>query len=43
MKAAQRWEFAPPQANGQPTASNWLLEFRFNRKSNQASARRITR
>ncbi len=42
MKAAQRWEFAPPQANG-PTASNWLLEFRFSRKSTQASARRLTR
>lgn len=43
MRAAQRWEFAAPQVSGQPTASNWLLEFRFNRKANGASSRRLTR
>jgi serine/threonine protein kinase len=43
QKAAQRWQFAPPLANGQPTASTWLLEFHFTRKSTQASSRRLTR
>ena len=41
-KAAQRWEFSPPQVNGQPTASTWLVQFRFNRKTTQASAQRVT-
>lgn len=43
MKAAERWEFTPPQAGGQPTASNWLLQFRFKRTSIQASSQRVSR
>jgi TonB family protein len=38
LKAAQRWEFSP-----QPTASTWLIQFRFKRSGVQASAERITR
>src|ERR1017187_8275412 len=37
LKAAQRWEFSPPQVNGQPAASTWLLQFRFKRAGTQAS------
>lgn len=43
MKAAQRWEFSPPQVNGQGTASHWLLQFRFTRKSTQSSFQPLTR
>jgi TonB family protein len=38
LKAAQRWEFAP-----QPTASTWLIQFRFKRSGTQASAEPVTR
>jgi hypothetical protein len=37
MNAAKRWEFSPPQVDGQPTASAWLLQFRFKRTSIQVS------
>jgi TonB family protein len=43
MKAAERWEFTPPQIDGQPIASNWLLQFRFKRTSIQASPQRVAR
>lgn len=43
MKAAERWEFTPPQIDGQPIASNWLLQFRFKRTSIQASPQRLSR
>ena len=43
MKAAERWEFTPPQVGGQPTASNWLLQFRFKRTSIQASSQQVKR
>jgi TonB family protein len=42
LKAAQRWEFSPPQVNGQPMPSTWLLQFRFKRSGTQASAERVT-
>ena len=38
LKAAQRWEFSP-----QPTASTWLIQFRFKRSGTQASAERVNR
>jgi len=41
MKAAESWEFTPPQVDGQPTASTWLLEFRFRQTSMLASAQRV--
>ena len=43
LTAAQRWEFLPPQNNGQPIASTWLVQFRFRRGSTQASAERVNR
>jgi TonB family protein len=38
LRAAQSWEFSP-----QPTASTWLLQFRFKRSGIQASAEGVTR
>lgn len=43
MKAAQRWEFTPPEVNGNPTASAWLLQFRFRRSSTEAVPERVSR
>ncbi|MGO9084445.1 MAG: serine/threonine-protein kinase [Candidatus Sulfotelmatobacter sp.] len=43
LNAAQGWEFAPPQVDGQPAASVWLLRFRFRRTSTQAAAERVGR
>jgi TonB family protein len=43
LKAAQEWEFAPPDVNGQPAPSVWLLQFRLRRTSIQASPERLTR
>jgi outer membrane biosynthesis protein TonB len=43
MKAAERWEFSPPVVDGKPTASAWLLQFRFKRTSTQASPERTSR
>ena len=43
LNAAQRWEFSPPQVNGQATASTWLLQFRFQRSGTQASAEHVIR
>jgi TonB family protein len=43
LKAAQGWQFAPAQADGQPTTSAWLLTFRFRRGSTDASPERLSR
>jgi hypothetical protein len=43
MKAAQRWEFSPPEVDGKPTASTWLLQFRFRRSSTEALPQRVAR
>lgn len=43
LKAAQRWEFVPPQVDGQSAPSTWLVQFRFRRGGTQASAERVTR
>jgi TonB family protein len=42
LQAAQGWEFNPPQVNGQPVASSWLIQFRLKRSSIQASPERLT-
>jgi TonB family protein len=42
LNAAKRWEFSPPQSDGQPQASTWLIQFRFKRSGTQASAQRVT-
>jgi TonB family protein len=41
MTAAQSWKFTPPLVDGQPTASTWLLEFRFRRTLMLATAERV--
>ena len=43
MSAAKRWEFSPPQVNGQPEASAWLLQFRIKRTSIQVSPQELKR
>ena len=43
LNAAQGWQFAPPQADGQPAASIWLLHFRFRHDSTKAAADRVRR
>jgi TonB family protein len=40
LSAARRWEFTPPQVNGQPSASAWTLRFHFKRTSTQVSPER---
>lgn len=37
MAAARGWKFTPPQINGQPASSQWLLRFQFGRTSTQVS------
>jgi len=41
LDAARRWEFSAPEVDGQPAASTWLLQFRFRRKSIQATPQRV--
>jgi len=43
LEAAQRWEFTPPQVNGQPVASIWMLRFRLRHGGVQASAEKLAR
>lgn len=43
LAAAQQWQFSPPQSNGEPTASTWLLQFRLRRSAIEASSQRISR
>ncbi len=43
LKAAQGWEFAPPEVGGKPAASTWLLRFHFKRTSTQALSERVKR
>ncbi len=43
LAAAQQWQFSPPQSNGEPTASTWLLQFRLRRSGVEASSQRISR
>jgi TonB family protein len=37
LAAARGWKFAPPQVNGQPSPSEWILHFQFGRTSTQVS------
>lgn len=43
LQAAQEWEFQPPQVSGSPSASVWVLHFRFSRARTEANPERITR
>jgi TonB family protein len=31
LQSARRWKFKPPQTDGQPTSSTWLLKYQFGR------------
>lgn len=35
MQAAQQWKFAPPQVNGQPVPSAWVLQFALRRSGTE--------
>jgi TonB family protein len=37
LAATRGWKFAPPQVNGQPSPSEWILHFQFGRTSTQVS------
>jgi TonB family protein len=43
LKAAREWEFSPPELNGQPSASAWMLHFRFSRAGADVSSERLKR
>ena len=43
MAAAEQWQFSPPQMNGEPAASTWLLQFRLRRGGVEASSQPVTR
>ncbi len=42
LRAAEQWEFSPPQVDGRPMPSHWEIEFRYKRNSTQAESRRVT-
>jgi TonB family protein len=42
VKAAQRWEFTPPQVNGEPVPSTWLLRFQFGRAGTEVAPEQVT-
>ena len=42
LMAAKEWEFTPPETDGKPSPSSWLVEFHFKRSGTQASAQRVT-
>lgn len=35
LRAAEQWQFTPPQAGGQPVPSAWILRFQFGRTGTQ--------
>ncbi len=41
LEAAKKWKFQPPLENGQPVASQWLVEFAYSRVAVDDSARQI--
>ena len=43
MAAAEKWQFSPPQENGEAVASTWLLQFRLRRGDTEASSQRVSR
>jgi TonB family protein len=38
VKAAREWKFVPPTADGQPTASDWIVRFEFQPDGTKANA-----
>jgi len=43
LKAAQEWEFSPPEVNGQAAPSAWMLHFRFSRAGADVAPERLKR
>lgn len=43
LQSAQHWQFSPPEVDGKPTESTWLIQYRFRRNGIQASAERVAR
>ena len=43
LAAAQQWEFTPPEVNGRPASSAWLIQYRLRRSGIQVSSERLTR
>jgi TonB family protein len=43
LKASQDWEFTPPQVNGHPVASAWLIQYHLRRVGIEASAEQVSR
>ena len=41
MKAAQRWEFSPPENAGRSVPSEWLIRFEFSQTGTKASPQQI--
>jgi len=41
LMAARRWKFNPPQVDGQPSPSEWVLRFQFGRTATQVSPAEI--
>jgi TonB family protein len=37
LQSARRWKFKPPQTDGQPIASAWLLKYQFGRAGTEVS------
>jgi len=35
LDASRRWKFTPPQANGEPVSSEWILRFYFGRQGTE--------
>jgi TonB family protein len=38
LDASRGWTFAPPQLNGEPVASEWILRFQFGRETTEVHA-----
>ena len=43
LQAAQKWRFRPPQVNGSPAPSTWLLRFEFRRGNTTVTPAEVTR
>jgi len=41
-ESAQRWRFSPAQINGQPVASEWILQFAFGRTSTEVHPAQVS-
>jgi len=42
LDAARKWRFKPPQVDGQPVPSVWILRFQFRRNGPEVTAREAT-